>query len=103
MNGYHVEKNDRYAFMLFDRALSICRDDDNAGYCLADTQFRVGKCLLYGIGVDRNIEAAHALLSFALLNFYKRRQTDPFVPGLIANTKKLLMEAQRFLDADTIS
>lgn len=103
LNGYHVEKNDKYAFRLFDRALSICRDNDDAGYCLADTQFRVGKCLLYGIGVDRNIEAAHTLLNFAQLNFYKRRQTDPFVQGLIANTKKLIQEAQRFLDAETIN
>ena len=102
LNGYHVEKNDKYAFMLFDHAMQICSDHEDAGYCLADTQFRVGKCLLYGIGVDRNIESAHALLNFALLNFYKRRKTDPFVAGLIASTKKLIAEAQRFLEAETI-
>ena len=102
LNGYHVEKNDKYAFLLFDRALSICRDNDDAGCWLADTQFRVGKCLLYGIGVDRNVEAAHALLNFALLNFYKRRQTDPFVAGQIASTKKLITEAQKYLNGDLI-
>ena len=103
LNGYYVDKNEKYAFILFDRALQICQAQDDTPSCIADAQFRVGKCLLYGIGTDRNIETAHALLNFALLNFYKRRKTDPFVSGLIASTKKLIVEAQKYLEAETIN
>ena len=103
LNGYHVEKNEKYAFMLFDRALKVCRDSENGDPAFPDVQFRIGKCLLYGIGVERNVDEAHTTLSFALLNFYQRRQTDPFVQQLIASTKKLIAEAQKFLDADTIT
>ena len=102
LNGYHVEKNERFAYTIFDRALSICRNSENGDPSFPDVQFRVGKCLLYGIGVERNIEEANAILSFALLNFYHRRKSDPFVQSQIASTKKMIAEAQKFLDADAI-
>lgn len=41
------------------------------------------------------------LLSFALMNFYKRRKTDNCVFGLIENTKDLIAEAQERLERDT--
>lgn len=84
---------------MFNRALSICRESENGHPCFPDVQLRVGKCLLYGTGVDRDIEDAHALLSFALLNLYKKRQTDPSVKRQIAQTKKMIAEAQKYLDA----
>lgn len=100
LNGYGVTKNENYAFTLYQRALHRSFENDADSVCIADAQFRVGKCLLYGIGADKNIEEAHELLSFALVNFYKRRKTDIFVVKLIKSTKELLTEAQACLDKE---
>lgn len=100
-NGYGVAKNENYAFILYQRGLSRSLENDKDTICTADTQFRVGKCLLYGIGTDKNIEKAHELLSLALVNFYKRRKTDNFVVELIKSTKELLAEAQVHLEKET--
>lgn len=99
LNGYAVEKNEKYAYLLYTRALDRSQEEDNA--CIADTQLRVGKCLLRGIGTEKNIEKAHALLSYALLNFYQRRKTDRFVAELIDSTQELLEEARKQLDKET--
>ena len=100
LNGYGVEKNENYAFKLFARALECSENNKEDSPALADAQFRVGKCLLRGIGTQKNVEDAHALLSIALLNFYKRRKTDPFVIDLIQETKELIAEAQEQLDTE---
>ncbi|MBE5807229.1 MAG: hypothetical protein E7317_02690 [Clostridiales bacterium] len=99
MNGCHVEKNEKYGFTLYMRAMRRCHDDEDPS-CLADTQLRVGRCLLYGTGVERDIEGAHAHLSMALLNFYHRRGTDSFALDSIARTKQLIHEAQLLLDRE---
>lgn len=99
LNGYSVEKNEKYAFQLYDRAFNCFADDDHD--ILADIQFRIGKCLLKGIGTKIDVEKAHELLCQALINFYKRRKTDHFVIGLIKSTKKLITEAQERLDMET--
>lgn len=101
LNGYGIDKNEKYAFLLYERALKCCQENGKDSECIADAQFRVGKCLLKGIGVQADVEEAHVLLSFALLNFYKRRKTDNFVAGLIETTKKLISEAQERLDKET--
>lgn len=101
LNGYGIEKNEKFAFMLYDRALNCCQQNNKDEDCLADAQFRVGKCLLKGIGVKVDAENAYAILSLALLNFYKRRKTDNFVADLIKLTKKLIVEAQELLDKET--
>lgn len=100
LNGYDVEKNEKYAFTLYSRAIERCRTDGGDSVCMADAQFRVGKCLLYGIGTEKDIEKAHALLSYALLNFYDRRKTDHFVVGLIRSAKELIAQAQTELDKE---
>lgn len=74
--------------------------DDNS--CNGDVYFRLGKCFLYGTGTEKNIEQANRLLSIALLAFYDRRQTDPFIKGLIKSTKQMIAEAQAELDSETI-
>ena len=102
LNGYGVAKNEEYAFIMYNRALQRAQESDQDQYCLADTQFRVGKCLLRGIGVPKNIEDAHTLLSLSLLNFYKRRKTDIFVGSLIKDAKELIAEAQQKLDGETV-
>lgn len=103
LNGYSVEKNDNYAFIMYTRALRLCQANEKDEACLGDAQFRVGKCLLRGVGTKQNVEDAHALLSFALLNFYKRRKTDIFVDSLIQSAKELIIEAQSLLDQETIT
>lgn len=102
LNGYGVDKNEEYAFIMFNRALQRAQESEMDRQCLPDVQFRIGKCLLYGIGVSKDIEEAHALLSLALLNFYKRRKTDIFVAGLIKEAKELIGVAQQKLDSETI-
>lgn len=101
LNGYAVEKNERYAFQLYARALDQAQADDEQP-AVADAQFRVGKCLLRGIGTDKNAEEAHTQLSLALINFYRRRKTDPFASGLIQKTKELILEAQNEIETEVI-
>lgn len=97
INGYGVTQNELYAYILYNRALNISIKDEDY-YCIGDAQFRLGKCLLYGKGTEQDAEQAHEMLSYALLNFYKRRKNDSYVSGLIKSTKKLLNEAQQILD-----
>lgn len=100
LNGYGIKKNEKYAFQLYEKAFD-CFVDDYDDNILADIQFRIGKCLLKGIGTKIDVERAHELLCQALINFYKRRKTDHFVLGLIKSTKKLIAEAQERLDMET--
>lgn len=101
LNGYSVTQNEDYAFILYQRALSRCKENDRDAVCIADAQFRVGKCYLNGIGTYKNIEKAYELLSLALVSFYKRREKDYFVMELIKRTKELLAQAQEQLDKET--
>ena len=98
--GYGVDRNENYAYLLYDRALSRCQEEPDNNSCIGDVQLRIGKCLLKGIGVKINIEKAYEFLSFSLLNFYKRRKTDNFVSGPIRSAKELMAEVQEKLDAD---
>lgn len=103
LGGHSVEQNETYAFRLYTRALERCaqEEDDRWGdTVLPDAQFRVGKCLLRGIGTSKNTEKAHDLLCRALVGFYQRRKSDPFVADLIRNTKTLIAEAQELLDGE---
>lgn len=101
LNGYGVAKNERYAFILYQRALQRSQENDKDAVCIADAQFRVGKSYLLGIGTGRNVEKAYELLSLSLINFYKRRNTDPFVIGQIQSAKELIAQAQEQLDRET--
>lgn len=104
LNGYYVEKNEKYAVILYNRANEQCEvQQGSAEQCLADVQFRLGKCSLRGIGAKKDPEGANILLSLALAGFYKRRSTDPFVGGLIKSTKRLLAEAQAELDKEIMA
>ena len=102
LNGYAVEKNEAYAFQLYLRALDQAQMNDDQASAAADAQYRIGKCYLRGIGTEKDVEEAHVQLSFALLNYYKRRKTDEFARGLIQKTKELIAEAQTELDAEKI-
>lgn len=101
LNGYGVTQNKNFAFMLYQRALSRCKESDRDTVYLADAQLRVGKCFLNGVGTHKNIEKAYELLSLALAGFYKRRKRDHFVIELIKPTKELLAQAQEQLDKET--
>lgn len=101
LNGDGVDKKEAYAFILYQRALNCCLENERDAVCIADAQFRVGKCYLNGIGTCKNTEKAHELLSLALVNFYKRREKDHFVMELIRSTKELLAHAQEQLDNET--
>ena len=95
LNGYGVEKNTTYAFMLYKRAWDVCDDRAN---CSADIQLRLGKCYLKGIGTPVDAETALDYLTQALCGFYKRRKTDVFVAGLIDGARELIEKAQEMLN-----
>ncbi len=71
-------------------------------YCYADCLERVGRRLLKGIGIARDIEKAHIFLSDALHGFYMRGKTAPFAAGLIKNTRKLLDECEKILNGECV-
>ena len=93
--------NGRAATFLYQRALSCCQEKDRDAVCIADAQFRGGKCYLDGIGAYQNLEKAHELLSLELVNFYKKRKTEHFVIESMKLTKDLLAQAQEQLDKET--
>lgn len=99
LNGYAVEKNPAYAFMLYERAWDIASDFNKENdYCRPDVQFRMGKCYLKGIGTPVILTIALKHLTQALCGFYDRLKTDPFVKGMIEGTKELIEEAARKLE-----
>lgn len=101
--GLAVEKNEKYAYILYERALDAEHaDEEEYGFCLADILLRLGECRLKGIGTTADAEGAHTLLLYALDGFYERRKTDPFVSGLIKNAKARLREAEALLDEEII-
>lgn len=94
LSGYHVEKNEGYAFMLYKRAYDA-NDDDYDQFFKPDICFRLGKCYMKGIGTDINYDKAHRYLSWALDGFYYRRKTDTFIGHLIDSCEKLLRELEK--------
>ncbi len=102
LNGYGVEKNEKYAFMLYERSYDALmhQADDRP---LPDVCFRLGKCHLRGIGTDVDPEEALREFSRALGGFYERRRIDPYVAKLIASTKAFIQEAEEMLDAELIT
>lgn len=101
--GYGTDRNEKYAYLLYERALDRCYGGDGDDACTAEAQLRVGRCLLHGIGVEMDVEKAHTLLSYALIKFYKRRKTDNSVFGSIERTRDLIAEAQERLGHETFN
>ena len=97
-NGYGVQKNYIYAHQLYSRAYELVQSNSEDKHCMADVQYRLGRCNLYGIGCEKNVNEAHVLLTLALLNYYPRRKNEAFVPTTIASIKTLIAEAQQQLD-----
>ncbi len=97
-NGYGVQKNYIYAHQLYSRAYELVQSNSEDKHCMADVQYRLGRCNLYGIGCEKNVNEAHVLLTLALLNYYPRRKNEAYVPTTIATIKTLIAEAQQQLD-----
>jgi tetratricopeptide (TPR) repeat protein len=101
IQGYHVEKNERYAYQLYERALfQAYGEDGRPDPVIADIMQRLGQCFLYGIGISPDVPKALTLLTNALSGFYYRRKEDPAAAELIENTKKSIAEAERILDEE---
>lgn len=103
LNGYGVEQNETYAFILYARAWRTCeKKNKKIGtlYCTPDIQFRMGKCFLKGIGTPVHAMLALDFLTKALCGFYSRRKTDPFVAGLIDGARELIEKAQEMLNEE---
>lgn len=101
-SGLAVEKNEKYAFILFRRAMASVDADKDYDFCRADVLLRLGECELKGIGTSVDVENAHLLLQCSLAGFYERRKTDPFVSGMIKKVKALIQEAEAQLDEEII-
>jgi len=102
-DGKAVEKNELYAFRLYERAYAAINTPEEDQFCRADILFRLGKALVDGTVVERDAETGHTLLMMALAGFYGRRKTDPFVKGLIQKAKEEIKRAEEILDADTVT
>ena len=98
--GYGVEKNEVYAYKLYQRAFVRCGESESDYGSTPDCAMRIGECELRGIGTEVDVDDAHVNLNFALMNFYRLRKGDPFVPGLIEKTKALIAEAEAILDKE---
>lgn len=99
-DGRGAARNETYAFLLYQRALRRCEENEKDAACTAQVQLRLGQCLLEGTGTYPHAEKAHELLSRALTGFYHRRKTDPSAPGQIRQAKELLARAQEQLDRE---
>ncbi len=86
-----VEKNEIYAYILYERAYEQAEEDP---YIRGDVEARLGRCLLYGIGTAKELDAAYAHLVEALKEFYKRRKTDIFARRLIQGVKQDMAKAE---------
>lgn len=91
-NGIVVDQNEKYAFMLYERAYESA-DPYEDEFCIPDIQMRLGECYLKSPSVESDPVTALGFLQSALVGFYKRRETDPFVGSLINGTKKMIDEA----------
>ena len=101
MQGYHVEKNERYAYQLYERAMfESYGDDGRPDPSIPDIMQRLGQCLLYGIGISPDVPKAFTLLSNALTGFYYRKKDDPGAASLIRATKKCIEDAEKILDVE---
>lgn len=101
LDGKGVEKNEKFSLMLYKKAMNISGSENGNANCLGDTRMRVGKCYLYGLGTNKDVEKANELLSLAVVDFYKRRKEDNFIIQSINTAKKMLAEAQSILDKET--
>ena len=99
-SGKGVEVNRGYAFRLYIRALEVCNSGDCDDFCRPDILLRLGRSILEGNIVEQDPQVALNYLFPALSGFYDRRKTDPFVGGLIKDTKELIDKAEKILDMD---
>ncbi|SHH13006.1 TPR repeat [Butyrivibrio fibrisolvens DSM 3071] len=101
LQGYHVEKNERYAYLMYERAMFECYGDDGRpDPIIPDIMQKMGQCFLYGIGISPDVPKALTLLNNALTGFYYRKKDDPNAVQLIAETKKCIEDAERILDSE---
>ena len=101
-SGLFVPKNVIYGFKLYERAFHAIKNEEEDSAIGADIRFRIGKAVLHGEGINKDIPLAFDLLSHALSGFYARRKTDPFVGSLIEKTKALIIEAEEKMDQEII-
>lgn len=99
-DGKFVKENGKYAFQLYLRAYQTANLPNADQSCLPDIQFRLGRELLEGDIVEKNVDEALALLVSALTGFYQRRKTDSYVQERIQETKELIAKAEHILDQD---
>lgn len=93
LNGYYVEKDASIAFTLYTRATKEAEDDLYNDFT-GDTEWRIGKCYLYGLGVEKDFDEAMNHLCNALPILYERRYEDPFVMHLIKYVKRLIQKCE---------
>ena len=56
-NGYYVEKNEKEAFLIYNRCLNQM-DKNSAQYVAGPVHLRLGNMFLNGIGTEKNAEQA---------------------------------------------
>ena len=101
-DGKHVETNEKYAVILYFRALDAVNQPDADDFCRPDIFMRIGEIFLEGTVLDRDPKKALDFLMQALSGFYERRKTDPFVSGLISKVRQEIHDAESMLDDEIL-
>lgn len=99
MRGVYVKKNEKYAYLLYERADDAVEPWEEIK---PDIKMRLGNCLLHGIGTEQDLDEALKKLCKALRGLYERRFTDPFVPGIIEHCRDLIRECEDKMSEDFV-
>lgn len=97
MNGYAVPKNEKYGYALYERAYKEEREHSRQ-LVFAEIQLRLGRCKLNGIGCIQNLDEALSLLSFSLINFYRKLRNEEYVHSSIQEVKELIAQAEALIE-----
>ena len=94
LNGLFVKKNQDTAFFWFNEAW--LKVDDQDLYEKSSIAYRLGKCLIYGFGVEENLIEALGLLQFAEYSLIQLlEKNEPFVEETLKNVKFEIEEVRK--------
>lgn len=97
-HGRYVAKDEKMAVLCYNQAAASLSDSDDSH---ADIFMRLGKCALYGIGMEKDYYMAMRMLSVAEMSAYtKIKNCDPFASSILSKIKPMLDEAKRLLEEE---
>ena len=98
--GQYVEANQKFAVMLYFRALEGVSRFGAEDFCRPDILLRIGEAFLYGMEVEQDSKKALDCFLQALSGFYDRRKIDPSVSEMIELARDKIHEAEELLEEE---